>query len=112
MNASLIVRILWERRRLRSHERWSRADLEAFQARRLGELRRHAYSRSPFYRRFHRGFENRPLGELPVLTKAELMTAFDEVVTAPHVRLADVERHLQVLDSDDDDLDSNQNHPA
>lgn len=29
------------------------------------------------------------------------MTAFDEVVTVPEVRLADVERHLQVLDSND-----------
>ena len=44
----------------------------------MDELRRHAYSRSAFYRRFHRGFEDRPLAELPVLTKAELMTAFDD----------------------------------
>ena len=94
MNAGLIVRILWERRCLRSHERFTLAELEAFQARRLGELRRHAYARSAFYRRFQRAFEGRPLAELPALSKTELMTAFDEVVTAPEVRLAEVERHL------------------
>jgi putative adenylate-forming enzyme len=99
VNAVLLARILWERRRLRAHERWSRSQLEAFQARRLAELRRHAYARSSFYRRFHRGLESRPLAELPVLTKGELMTEFDELVTAPQVRLAEVERHLAALES-------------
>ena len=101
MDARLILRILHGRRRLRSHERWSRSELEAFQATRLAELRRHAYARSPFYRRFHRGLEGKPLAQLPVLTKAELMSAFDEVVTAPDVRLAEVERHLETLRSND-----------
>ncbi|HWA39914.1 MAG TPA: AMP-binding protein, partial [Burkholderiales bacterium] len=38
---------------------------------------------------------DRPLEELPVLDKAELMRSFDEVVTDRSIRLADVERHLE-----------------
>jgi phenylacetate-CoA ligase len=101
LEARLILSILWKRRQLRSHERWSRAQLDAFQARRLDELRRHAYARSAFYRRFHRGFEGRALAELPVLTKADLMAAFDKVVTVPEVRLANVQRHLEALRSNE-----------
>ena len=44
--------------------------LQAYQARALRQLRDHAYARSPFYRRFHAGRTDRPLTELPVLTKA------------------------------------------
>ena len=51
-------------------------------------------ARSPFYQRFHAGLEGRPLADLPVLTKAELMTSFDDVVTDRDIRLADVEAHL------------------
>jgi hypothetical protein len=41
--------------------------------------------RSPFYRRFHSGLEGRPLSELPVLTKAQLMESFGELVTDPEM---------------------------
>src|SRR5688572_22441442 len=101
MEARLIAEVLLERRRLRSHERWSPDQLQAHRSRRLAELRRHAYRLSPFYRRFHRGLEDRPLEELPVLTKAELMASFDELVTVPDVRLAEVQRYLEVLDSNE-----------
>lgn len=60
-------------------------------------LREHAYANSPFYRRFHKGLEDRPLDELPVLSKALLMEHFDELVTDPMVRLADVEEHVSAL---------------
>jgi phenylacetate-coenzyme A ligase PaaK-like adenylate-forming protein len=53
--------------------------------------------RSPFYRALHAGLEQRPLHELPIVTKAALMERFDEVVTDPAVRLADVERHMAAL---------------
>jgi len=101
MDTRLIIRILRERRLIRSHERWSRAALEAHQVRALAELRRHAYARSPFYRRFHGGLEGAPLRELPVLTKTQLMNSFDELVTVSGVRLADIERHLQGLQSNE-----------
>jgi len=60
-------------------------------------LRRFALERSPFYRRFHAGYESRPLAELPVLTKAQLMESFDELVTDRDVRLADLREFLASL---------------
>ena len=49
---------------------------------------------SRFYRRFHAGRTDRPLQELPVLTKAMVMEHFDQLVTDLTVKLADVEAHL------------------
>jgi phenylacetate-coenzyme A ligase PaaK-like adenylate-forming protein len=85
------------RRSLRRHDRWTRAQLESYQADRLARLRRHAYADSPFYERFHAGRFDAPLSELPVLTKAQLMERFDEIITDPDVRLAQVEEHLGEL---------------
>ena len=89
--------MLWLRRQLRQRDRWTRRQLETHQARTLRLLREHAYANSPFYRRFHKGLEDRPLDELPVLSKALLMEHFDELVTDPMVRLADVEGHVSAL---------------
>ncbi len=50
---------------------------------------------SQFYGRFHRGMANRPLQDLPILTKATVMENFDELVTDPAIRLADVETFLK-----------------
>ena len=63
----------------------------------MAALRRHAYSRSPFYRRHHAGLANAPLDELPPVTKGDLMAHWDEVVTEPALRLSEVERHLGLL---------------
>jgi putative adenylate-forming enzyme len=98
MNLGLVARVVRERRALRSHERWSRTTIDQHQATALDGLRRFAIERSSFYRRFHAGMASRPLNELPVLTKAELMASFDEVVTVPDVRLADVRAFLDALD--------------
>jgi phenylacetate-CoA ligase len=97
MNARIIFKVLWLRRQLRRRDRWTRRQLEEHQTRSLRLLREHAYARSPFYRRFHAGLIDRPLEELPVLTKAQVMENFDELVTDPLVRLADVEAHLATL---------------
>jgi phenylacetate-CoA ligase len=101
MRAALIARILRYRARLRRRERWSRARLEAHQSAALAELRTFALERSPFYARFHRGAADRPLADLPVLTKAALMDSFDEIVTDRSVRLADVQRYLESLTADE-----------
>jgi len=77
-------------RELRKHESWARSQLEASQTEGLRQVREYAYAFSPFYQKFHRGLENRPLNELPVLTKAMLMEHFDEVVTNPSIRLEKV----------------------
>ncbi|MDD7966148.1 phenylacetate--CoA ligase family protein [Actinomycetospora lemnae] len=71
--------------------------MEDYQAEALARLRRHAYANSAFYRRFHAGRFDAPLSELPVLTKAQLMERFDEVVTDRNIRLVDVEEHLSAL---------------
>jgi phenylacetate-CoA ligase len=97
MNTRIILRVLWLRRQLRKRDRWTHRQLETYQARSLRLLREHAYANSPFYRRFHKGLTDRPLDELPVLSKATLMEHFDELVTDPAVRLADVEEHVASL---------------
>ena len=87
MDIRTIPKALRSIRQLRQHERWTRSQLDAYQTQALRRLREYAYARSPFYQRFHRGHFNRPLGELPVLTKAMLMEHFDELVTDHEIRL-------------------------
>ena len=88
-------RVLWRRRQLERACTWTRAELEQRRQTRLAQLRRFAVERSPFYRRFHAGFEQRPLGELPILTKALMMEHFDELVTDRAVRLSDADAFLR-----------------
>jgi putative adenylate-forming enzyme len=95
------MRVLAMTRALRRRERWTASRIEAYQAIQLSALRAHAYSRSGFYRRFHSGFETKPLHELPVLTKAALMSSFDDLVTDQEVRLPNVQIHLDHLRGDD-----------
>ena len=97
MGLGFIVGVLRERRALRSHERWSRAMLESHQAAALNELRTWAGERSRFYRRFHAGLASRPLADLPVLTKGQLMESFDELTTDPNVHLGEVREFLAGL---------------
>lgn len=77
------------------HERWTRQQLEAYQAQALQTCREYAYAHSPFYQRFHQGLMDRPLQELPVLTKAMVMEHFDELVTDPNIHLEDIQQYLQ-----------------
>lgn len=100
MDLGLVARYLVLRRQLRPRERWSPDRLRLHQRDALRELRGHAMARSPFYRRFHAGLEGRPLAQLPVLTKAELMANFDDLVTDRDIRLADVEAHLRQIAGD------------
>lgn len=89
MYITMLVKVLRALRRLRAHERWTRLELETYQAEQLRRMRAYAYAHSPFYRRFHHGLEDHPLHELPVLTKALLMEHFDELVTDRTLRLAE-----------------------
>src|SRR5918999_3315566 len=102
MSTQIILKVLALRHRLRQRDRWTRRQLEEHQDRALRLLREHAYARSPFYGRFHRGLADRPLSELPVLTKEMVMERFDELVTDPTVRLADVEAHFATLSGGDE----------
>ena len=101
MDLGLLVRLLSMRRELRSRERWPADQIAAHQASELRALRTHAYNHSNFYRRFHAGYETKPLHELPVLTKAELMANFDALVTDRDVQLANVRAHLDHLQGDE-----------
>jgi len=70
-----LARVARLKGRLEERSHWSRAALIEFQARQFEALRRHAYTQSPFYREFHRRHTDRPLGELPILTKSMLTLA-------------------------------------
>jgi putative adenylate-forming enzyme len=105
MNFGMLPRILAKQSRLRRSEHISRPELERHQQRALERLRAHAYANSRFYQRHHRDAMQRPLAELPVVTKAQLMEHFDEVVTDPRIHLADVRTHLAALQGDDKFLD-------
>jgi phenylacetate-CoA ligase len=76
------------------HEGWTRQQVLDYQAQALRASREYAYAHSPFYQRFHRGLMDRPLHELPVLTKAMMMEQFDELVTDRAVRFRDLQQHL------------------
>ena len=75
-------------------DRWTRQQLDDYQARALQDCREYAYTHSPFYQRFHRGLTDRPLQELPVLTKAMLMEHFDELITDRSIHLEDVRQYM------------------
>lgn len=64
---------------------------------RLRALLRHAAANSPFYRRRLAGLdlERCALSDLPVLTKAEMMESFDELVTDRRLKKADLSRYME-----------------
>ncbi|MBV9228694.1 MAG: phenylacetate--CoA ligase family protein, partial [Chloroflexi bacterium] len=76
------------------HDRWTRKLLEDYQARALQACREYAYAHSPFYQQFHQGLTDRPLQDLPVLTKAMLMEHFDDLVTDRPIHLEEVRQYL------------------
>ena len=92
MNIRIMLKLLHTLEQLRKHERWTRSQLENYQAAALRDLRNYAYERSPFYQRFHKGLMDRPLAELPVLTKAMLMENFNDLVTDRTLQLENIRR--------------------
>lgn len=99
MNIKLIFKILFAIRHLRRSEHFSRGQLEKLQSDNLRSLRDYAYAYSPFYQKFHKGLGNRPLHELPVLTKDILMENFNDLVTDQEIKLEDI-RQLAVTVGD------------
>lgn len=97
MDLRLISRVLFLRAAWRRRDHWDAAQITAYRNHALGELRRAAYAGSEFYRRHHAGLHDAPLDGLPSVTKADLMEHFDEAVTTPDLRLADLENHLRSL---------------
>lgn len=66
-----------------------------YQDQQLRQLRAYAYRHSPFYQRFHQGLFEPPQNQLPGLTKSLLMQHFDEVVTNPDLKLAEIKAFLK-----------------
>lgn len=98
MNLQIIFQLLRTLRQLRAHERWTRPQLEEYRSKSLRDLRRYAYQHSPFYQKFHQGLMDRPLQELPVLTKSTMMEHFDELVTDRSLHLDDVRTFAERAD--------------
>lgn len=95
MNISLLEKV-WRRRfGLLRHESWDRRKIEAFQSQCLTKLRTHAMKCSRFYKSRLRSFENKPLNELPIITKPELMHEFDDAVTDPNLHLRELLDHAK-----------------
>jgi phenylacetate-CoA ligase len=85
--------------------RWPVERLAAERERRLRDLLTLAHARSPFWRERLAGrdldrFSEADLCELPIVTKTELMSEFDRVVTEPGLTLARVDEHLDGLGDD------------
>jgi len=105
MSIATILTVLTTLRQLHQREHWTREQLEAHQAQALSHLREYVYEHSPFYQRFHRGLMDRPLHELPVLTKTMMMEHFDDLVTDRQIRLEDIRAHMTALQGDQRYLD-------
>ena len=101
MNTLILLQLIWEHRKLRRRDGWTRQQLVAHQTEQLRLLRDYAYARSPFYQRFHQGLRDCPLQELPVLTKAMMMEHFDELVTDRDIRREKVEAHRARMKDDE-----------
>mgnify|MGYP000492280162 CR=1 FL=1 len=97
MDLRLISRVLFLRAVWRRRDHWDAVRIAAHQDHALREMRRATYAGSEFYRRHHAGLQHAPLDQLPSVTKADLMEHFDEAVTTPGLRLADLENHLLSL---------------
>ena len=66
---------------LMARDHWSREDLLAYQRQRVRALVLHAVTHSPYYREvLGADAVERPLAELPSLSKATLMAEFDRIV--------------------------------
>lgn len=95
MNFSTYWKVFVVRQRMRGREYWIRERLVKLQQRQLQKLRDYAYKHSSFYQTFHRGLEQAPLSSLPVLSKAQTMDNFDEIVTDKNIRFAALCEHIK-----------------
>src|SRR5277367_3636991 len=85
--------------------RWDAGRLAAERERLLRELLMYAAEHSPFWRERLAGhdlanFTEADLPSLPILTKDEMMTEFDRILTVPGLTRARVKEHIDSLDGD------------
>jgi phenylacetate-coenzyme A ligase PaaK-like adenylate-forming protein len=85
--------------------RWDAARLAAERERGLRELLRWAAEHSPFWQERLAGrdletFTEADLPSLPILTRTEMMSQFDRLITVPGLTLARVQEHVEQLGAD------------
>lgn len=91
---------------MRRRAHWARDRLEAYRQRQLLDLLAHTVARSPFYRKLYKGIridKTLDLRALPVTSKRALLDHFDEAVTDPRLKRAEIERYLECAPTDRDD---------
>jgi phenylacetate-CoA ligase len=79
-----------------ARDNWSRDQLLSYQRQQLQNALQDAVANSPYYQGSIGPLVARgaPLAELPILTKRNLMTNFDQIVTDRRLNLVDVEKHV------------------
>jgi phenylacetate-coenzyme A ligase PaaK-like adenylate-forming protein len=90
-------------RDLLAHDAWPRERLVGHQRERLRATLRHAVAASPYYREVLGPDATAPdvdLASVPILRKETLVERFDDIVTDPRLRLADLEAHLAGPDAE------------
>ncbi len=90
-------------RQLEAHDHWSRPRLDALARERLLAIVRHAAAASPYYREAFAGIkldDELDMRSLPSLEKTMMLEHWDAIVTDQRLRLADVERVLEISTSD------------
>ena len=98
MNAGRIAK------ELARHDHWTREELKQFQHQELSRLVKYAVKYSPFYKRLYAGIsldELPKLDQLPVIDKRIMMDNFDQFVTNPQLKLADLQKHLATISRDE-----------
>jgi len=93
-----IIKALWG---LKRRQKFTREQMLAYQNARLRSLVQHAWQRSSFYREYYSGHGIREsdlvditVCDLPFTNKELLMEHFDQVVTDPRLRKADLEEFI------------------
>jgi phenylacetate-coenzyme A ligase PaaK-like adenylate-forming protein len=96
MNIVHSIRFAWLATQLSYGMGLAPEQIAVLQQRRLRKLLRHVVARSPFYQAKYRGLDldHLALTELPPSNKKEFMANFDQAVTDPRLRRADLERFL------------------
>jgi phenylacetate-coenzyme A ligase PaaK-like adenylate-forming protein len=98
MNAGRIAK------ELARHDHWTREELQQFQHQELSRLVKYAVKYSPFYKSLYAGIsldELPKLDQLPVIDKRIMMDNFDQFVTNPQLKLADLQKHLATISRDE-----------
>lgn len=75
-------------------DHWSREKMQTYGQKNADEVRKFACQNSPFYQRIHKGLESAPLNQLPPVTKKDLMSNFDELVTDKSINLKDIQSYI------------------